>query len=211
MIRSTSELDREDGAPMSGCRCTHTRTLYGRAMARSAPASPDDIGLQCAAVGPLLRKHGSARSHAPVLVRFCSGTRLRTPKLCTSSSSGDTGRAVCRLAGRLGIRTRAATHPHRAAAGALGILGHDAMWDDGAGLLYGVPQGFMAARYNSLTLRRYPAHGIRCAAWRAGCEVMAVRHASLPTQCVQFHPESEFSPYRRAIFANMVSLALVST
>ncbi|WP_457913228.1 glutamine amidotransferase-related protein [Candidatus Tremblayella endosymbiont of Pseudococcus viburni] len=42
-------------------------------------------------------------------------------------------------------------------------------------------------------------------------EVMAVRHASLPTQCVQFHPESEFTQYRGAIFANMVSPALVST
>ncbi|WP_075047706.1 glutamine amidotransferase-related protein [Candidatus Tremblaya princeps] len=42
-------------------------------------------------------------------------------------------------------------------------------------------------------------------------EGMAVRHASLPTQCVQFHPESEFTQYRGAIFANMVSQALVST
>lgn len=132
MIRSTSELDREDCTPMIGCRCTHTRTLYGRAMVRVAPARTVGIGRLCAAVCPVLGNHVSARSHAPVIERSCRGARLRTPKLCTSSSYGDTGRAVCRWAGRLGIRTRVATHAHRDAAGALGILGHDAMWDDGA-------------------------------------------------------------------------------
>lgn len=85
------------------------------------------------------------------------------------------------------------------------------VFHDGAGLLYGVPQGFMAARYNSLTVRRNPAHGMRVCAWSACGEVMAVSHASLPTQCVQFHPESEFTQYRGAIWANMVSQALVST
>ncbi len=101
-------------------------------MVRAAPARTVGIGRLCAAIGSVLGKHVSARSHAPVLERCGRGTKLRTPKLCTSSSYGDTGRAVCRWAGRLGLRTRAATQAHRAAAGALGILGHDAMWDDGA-------------------------------------------------------------------------------
>ena len=101
-------------------------------MVRAAPARTVGIGRLCAAIGPVLGKHVSVRSHAPVLERCGRGTKLRTPKLCTSSSYGDTGRAVCRWAGRLGLRNRAATQAHRAAAGALGILGHDAMWDDGA-------------------------------------------------------------------------------
>ncbi|CUX79259.1 Aminodeoxychorismate/anthranilate synthase component 2 [Candidatus Tremblaya princeps] len=81
---------------------------------------------------------------------------------------------------------------------------------DGACLLYGVPQN-MAGRSNCLTVWSYPAHGMRVCAWSACCSVMAVRHAKRPTQCVQFHPESEFTQYRGAIFAKLVSQALVST
>ena len=100
----------------------------------------------------------------------------------------------------------------RVATGRCSVHGRQcSVFYDGAGLLYGVPQGFMAGSYYCLTVWRYPAHGMRVCAWSACCSVMAVRHASLPTQCVQFHPESEFTQYRGAIFANMVSQALVST
>jgi para-aminobenzoate synthetase component 2 len=64
---------------------------------------------------------------------------------------------------------------------------------DGRGLFSGLPEGFEAGRYHSLTATRVPD----CLEVSATCterEVMAVRHLELPVDGVQFHPESVLTP-----------------
>jgi anthranilate synthase/aminodeoxychorismate synthase-like glutamine amidotransferase len=64
---------------------------------------------------------------------------------------------------------------------------------DGRGLFRGLPERFDAGRYHSLAVTRVPD----CLEVSATCsddEVMAVRHAELPVDGVQFHPESVLTP-----------------
>jgi anthranilate synthase component 2 len=64
---------------------------------------------------------------------------------------------------------------------------------DGRGLFRGVPERFEAGRYHSLAATALPD----CLEISARCsddEVMAVRHRELPTDGVQFHPESVLTP-----------------
>jgi anthranilate synthase/aminodeoxychorismate synthase-like glutamine amidotransferase len=59
----------------------------------------------------------------------------------------------------------------------------------------GLPQGFEAARYNSLVVEpaTVPAE-LEITAWTADGEVMALGHRTLPIDGVQFHPESFMTP-----------------
>jgi anthranilate synthase component II len=80
---------------------------------------------------------------------------------------------------------------------------------DGAGVYAGLPQDFAAVRYHSLTVLDLPS----CLALTASCPgeldggpdvVMGVRHASLPLEGVQFHPESVLSEHGAAMIANFL-------
>jgi anthranilate/para-aminobenzoate synthase component II len=74
---------------------------------------------------------------------------------------------------------------------------------DGRGLLTGLPRAFPAGRYHSLivaegTLPRdlvVPARG-------PGGIPMGLRHATHPTEGVQFHPESILMPHGSALIRN---------
>jgi anthranilate synthase/aminodeoxychorismate synthase-like glutamine amidotransferase len=84
-----------------------------------------------------------------------------------------------------------------------------ALEHDGAGLLAGMSAGFMAARYHSLCIdaATLPAELV-VTAHSAGDEVlMGVRHASLPMEGVQFHPESVLTPEGPHLLANFLRLA----
>jgi anthranilate synthase/aminodeoxychorismate synthase-like glutamine amidotransferase len=73
----------------------------------------------------------------------------------------------------------------------------------GEGVLRGVPDGFRAARYNSLTLRREqlpPCLEITAADEHG--EIMALRHRALRIEGVQFHPESVLSEHGELLLAN---------
>lgn len=61
----------------------------------------------------------------------------------------------------------------------------------GDGIFGALPQGFEAARYNSLVLdpRSLPPELV-VTAWTDEDEVMGIRHARYPVEGVQFHPES---------------------
>jgi anthranilate synthase component 2 len=74
---------------------------------------------------------------------------------------------------------------------------------DGLGIFAGLPQGFDAGRYHSLTATRVP----QCleVSARGDGEVMAVRHRELPIDGVQFHPESVLTPHGRAIVENFLA------
>ncbi|NHA69355.1 aminodeoxychorismate/anthranilate synthase component II [Phycicoccus flavus] len=62
---------------------------------------------------------------------------------------------------------------------------------DGTGVLAGLPSPFTATRYHSLTIRPDTLPDVLVPHGRtASGVVMAVRHATLPLEGVQFHPES---------------------
>jgi para-aminobenzoate synthetase component 2 len=65
------------------------------------------------------------------------------------------------------------------------------VFHDGTGVLAGLPSPFIATRYHSLAIEAeaLPPE-IVVTAWTASGVVMALRHATLPIDGVQFHPES---------------------
>jgi anthranilate synthase component 2 len=81
---------------------------------------------------------------------------------------------------------------------------------DGAGLFAGLPTPLTAMRYHSLIVEEQglPDELIPTA-WSADesedAEMMAMRHAELPIEGVQFHPESIGTPHGKAILANFLS------
>jgi anthranilate synthase/aminodeoxychorismate synthase-like glutamine amidotransferase len=80
---------------------------------------------------------------------------------------------------------------------------------DGAGLLAGMPAGFQAARYHSLCIdpATLPAELVATAHSAGDDVLMGVRHATLPMEGVQFHPESVLTPEGPHLLANFLRLA----
>jgi anthranilate synthase/aminodeoxychorismate synthase-like glutamine amidotransferase len=80
---------------------------------------------------------------------------------------------------------------------------------DGAGLLEGMPPSFMAARYHSLAVdpATLPAELHVTAMSEVDRVVMGLRHATLPLEGVQFHPESVLTPDGPHLLANFLRLA----
>ncbi|HEX8940614.1 MAG TPA: aminodeoxychorismate/anthranilate synthase component II [Candidatus Limnocylindrales bacterium] len=80
---------------------------------------------------------------------------------------------------------------------------------DGAGLFAGLPSPFPAARYHSLAVEPATLPAVlRVSARTDGDDVvMGIRHASLPLEGVQFHPESVLTPDGPRILANFLRLA----
>ncbi|MBD3923733.1 aminodeoxychorismate/anthranilate synthase component II [Nocardioides cavernae] len=74
---------------------------------------------------------------------------------------------------------------------------------DGAGVFSGLPQGFAAVRYHSLGAVSLP-DGLVATAWSEDGVVMGVRHASLPLEGVQFHPESVLSEHGEDLVRNFL-------
>lgn len=75
---------------------------------------------------------------------------------------------------------------------------------DGAGVFEGLPQGLPVARYHSLCVvsGSLPPELVPTA-W-AGGVLMGLRHATLPREGVQFHPESVLTPQGPAMLANFL-------
>ena len=80
---------------------------------------------------------------------------------------------------------------------------------DGAGLLAGLPPAFMAARYHSLAVdpATIPAELLVTATCEEDGVVMGLRHATLPLEGVQFHPESVLTPEGPHLLANFLRQA----
>jgi anthranilate synthase/aminodeoxychorismate synthase-like glutamine amidotransferase len=76
---------------------------------------------------------------------------------------------------------------------------------DGAGLLAGVPSPLQAARYHALAAGEPGPGSDLVVTARLGDGsglVMGLRHRNLPTEGVQFHPESVLTPFGYRILAN---------
>jgi anthranilate synthase/aminodeoxychorismate synthase-like glutamine amidotransferase len=80
---------------------------------------------------------------------------------------------------------------------------------DGSGLLSGMPPAFMAARYHSLCVDAgtLPPELRVTAMSEVDRVVMGIRHATLPLEGVQFHPESVLTPDGPHLLANFLRLA----
>ena len=72
------------------------------------------------------------------------------------------------------------------------------IFHDGAGIFRGLPQGFRAARYHSLSVRETSLSSDLIVTARADDgEIMAVCHRMRPVVGIQFHPESFASEHGR--------------
>ena len=80
---------------------------------------------------------------------------------------------------------------------------------DGTGLLDGMPPSFMAARYHSLCVdaATLPPELRVTAMSESDRVVMGLRHATLPMEGVQFHPESVLTPEGPHLLANFLRQA----
>jgi anthranilate synthase/aminodeoxychorismate synthase-like glutamine amidotransferase len=80
---------------------------------------------------------------------------------------------------------------------------------DGAGLLEGMPPAFLAARYHSLCVdpATLPPELRVTAMSEVDRVVMGLRHATLPLEGVQFHPESVLTPDGPHLLANFLRQA----
>jgi len=77
---------------------------------------------------------------------------------------------------------------------------------DGATLFAGVPQGFSAARYNSLVVAPEALPScLHISAWTEAGEVMALRHRTRPLEGIQFHPESALGEEGATILGNWLA------
>ena len=80
-----------------------------------------------------------------------------------------------------------------------------AITHDGRGFLTGLPQPFQATRYHSLMVERasLPPY-LSVTATATGRIPMALRHATQPTEGIQFHPESILTTCGETIIRNFV-------
>jgi anthranilate synthase/aminodeoxychorismate synthase-like glutamine amidotransferase len=79
------------------------------------------------------------------------------------------------------------------------------VYHDGRTLYTGIPNPFPAGRYHSLAVddETLPSDLSVCAFTSQG-EVMGLRHARLPAEGVQFHPESVLTPDGERLLANFL-------
>jgi anthranilate synthase component 2 len=73
------------------------------------------------------------------------------------------------------------------------------------GVFCGLPEQFTVNRYHSLAIEKRGApRELRTTAWTDDGEIMGVRHATLPIQGVQFHPESILTEHGHAMLRNFL-------
>jgi anthranilate synthase component 2/para-aminobenzoate synthetase component 2 len=109
----------------------------------------------------------------------------------------------------LGHQCIAVAHGVAVAPNANACHGRSSMIEhDGSGLLEGVPSPFPAGRYHALAAAEpEPGSPLSVSARLTDGSglVMGLRHRELPTEGVQFHPESVLTPYGYRILANFAA------
>jgi anthranilate synthase/aminodeoxychorismate synthase-like glutamine amidotransferase len=76
---------------------------------------------------------------------------------------------------------------------------------DGRTIFAGLPNPFDAMRYHSLLVDAHSIpSGLEVSARTAECEVMGLRHRTLPVEGIQFHPESIGTPEGKKLLANFL-------
>jgi para-aminobenzoate synthetase len=82
------------------------------------------------------------------------------------------------------------------------------IFHDGNGLFAGIPQGFSAVRYHSLTVRNPIPRALRTTAWTSEEMPMALEHVDRPLWGVQFHPESISTDHGAKMLENFRRLSM---
>ncbi len=78
----------------------------------------------------------------------------------------------------------------------------------GEGLFAGLPDGFIATRYHSLSVARESLPDVlEVTAWADDGEIMGLRHRDRPVFGVQFHPESIATQGGHDLLGNFLDLA----
>ena len=73
------------------------------------------------------------------------------------------------------------------------------------GVFADLPESFTVNRYHSLAIERASCPtALKVTAWTEDGEIMGVRHAELPIQGVQFHPESILTEHGHAMLKNFL-------
>ena len=73
------------------------------------------------------------------------------------------------------------------------------------GVFADLPESFTVNRYHSLAIERATCPAVlKVTAWTDDGEIMGVRHAELPIQGVQFHPESILTEHGHAMLKNFL-------
>ena len=108
----------------------------------------------------------------------------------------------------LGHQAIAAAHGARITAAREPAHGHSSpVSHDGRGLLTGLPRPFPAARYHSLIVAEQTLPSdLYVTARGPGGIPMGLRHATHPSEGVQFHPESILTPHGSAIISNFLAI-----
>lgn len=76
------------------------------------------------------------------------------------------------------------------------------------GVFAGLPRQFTVNRYHSLAIERSSCPPeLRVTAWTDDGEIMGVKHATLPIEGVQFHPESILTEHGHAMLKNFLDQA----
>jgi anthranilate synthase/aminodeoxychorismate synthase-like glutamine amidotransferase len=82
---------------------------------------------------------------------------------------------------------------------------------DGRGVFTGLPSPFEGMRYHSLVVKEETLPDVlQITAWTDQKELMGLRHATLPVEGVQFHPESIMTPEGKQLLRNFMSDAYPS-
>jgi anthranilate synthase/aminodeoxychorismate synthase-like glutamine amidotransferase len=80
------------------------------------------------------------------------------------------------------------------------------IYHDGRTIYAGLPSPFAAGRYHSLCVEdRTLPEDVSVCAYTSDGDVMGVRHATLPVEGVQFHPESILTPDGPRLLANFLA------
>ncbi len=81
------------------------------------------------------------------------------------------------------------------------------VYHDGRTLFEGLPNPFNAGRYHSLAVAEQELpEALMVSAYTSDGEIMGVRHRTLPTEGVQFHPESVLTPQGDRLLRNFLDL-----